>query len=148
MIDTLHVVFRVGATEYVIPASPVLGMESYDGATPVPGAPAYLAGVIQVRGRIVPVIDLRVRFGLPPIPHSLDTRVVVVEHGGRVVGLLVDRAREVIRLVREQLEQPPAIVTMESGGFVAAIANVGPRMVMLVDLPSLIGAEEKQQHVQ
>lgn len=148
MKNILHVVFKVGTAEYVLPASEVVQMESYDGATPVPGAPSYVAGVIQVRGRVVPVVDLRVRFGLPSVEHTLDTRVVVVERAGRVVGLLVDFAREVLRLAADELKPPPSMVTAQSGGFVTAIANVGPRIVMLVDVPSLIGVEEEQPHGQ
>jgi purine-binding chemotaxis protein CheW len=142
MSSTLHVVFTVGDGDYVVPASEVAQMESYDGATPVPGAAAHVAGVIQVRGRVVPVIDLRVRFGLPCVPRTLDTRVVVTETGGRAVGLLVDRAREVVRLSPEQLQPPPSMVSAQSGGFVTAIANLGPRIVMLVSLPTLIGEEQ------
>jgi purine-binding chemotaxis protein CheW len=141
MTSTLHVVFSVGAAEYVIPVRDVLQMETFGGATPVPGAPAYVAGVIQVRGRVVPVVDLRARFGLPGIEHTLDSRVVVAEQAGRVVGLLVDRAREVVPLSSEQLEPPPAMVAAQSGGFVTAIASLGARIVMLVDVPTLIGEE-------
>lgn len=148
MIAALHVIFRVGSAEYVLPASEVVQMESYDGATPVPGTPAHVVGVIQVRGRVVPVVDLRTRFGLPSAERTLDTRVVVTEQSGRVVGLLVDRAREVVRLAPSELKPPPAIVSAQAGGFVTAIANIGPRIVMLVDVSSLVGVEQEQPHGQ
>jgi purine-binding chemotaxis protein CheW len=69
--STLHVVFKVAGAEYAIPASEVLQMESYTGATPVPGAPAHVAGLMQVRGRVVPVVDARARFGLPLVDRQI-----------------------------------------------------------------------------
>jgi purine-binding chemotaxis protein CheW len=89
----LHVTFRVGTAEYVVPAAQVLHLESFEAATHVPGAPPYVAGLVQVRGRVVPVVDLRKRFGLPDIAHALAHRVVVVQLGARIAGLLVDDAR-------------------------------------------------------
>lgn len=139
--SALHVLFRVGDVEYAVPASDVLQMESFDGATPIPNAPPYVAGIVQVRGRVVPVVDLRVRFGLPAAPRTLDTRVVVAQHGDRVVGLLVDLAREVARLDPEQLKPPPQMVVAHSGGMVRAIGQHATRMVMLVDLEKLLAEE-------
>ena len=121
----LHVVFRVGNAEYVLPAADILQMESFDGATPVPGAPPYVAGIIQVRGRVVPVVDLRVRFGLPPIQPTLDSRVVVVELRERTVGLLADSAREVVKLSPEELQSPPSMMSADGAeGFVKSVAHV------------------------
>ena len=106
---TLHVTFRVGNASYAVPAADVLHLESYDTATYVPGAPAYVAGLVQVRGRLVPVVDLRVRFGLPAIEHTIDRRVVVVQVGTRVAGLIVDSAREVVKLDDAAFEKPPCL---------------------------------------
>ena len=72
----LHVLFKVDDTLYALPADVVLQMESYTGATMVPGAPEFVAGIIQLRGRVVPVVDLRARFGLAPKERTLETRVV------------------------------------------------------------------------
>ncbi|MDO9016242.1 MAG: chemotaxis protein CheW [Deltaproteobacteria bacterium] len=141
----LHVVFRVASTEYVIPASEVLRMESYEGATPVPGAPPYLAGVVQVRGRFVPVVDLRARFGLPPAPLSIDSRIVVGQSGDRPVALLVDSAREVLHLSPEQLRPPPPMVVEQCAGYVSAVARVGERFVMLIDFRKVIGEEQRDE---
>jgi purine-binding chemotaxis protein CheW len=140
--STLHVVFKVGAAEYVLPASEVLVMETFAGATPVPGTASYVAGLMQVRGRVVPIVDLRARFGLPPIEPTLDTRVVVVESGERTVGLLVDSAREVIHLQTEELRPPPEVVTEQGGGFVKSVAQAGKRLVMLIDFAKVVGKEQ------
>ena len=139
--SSLHVVFKVAGSEYALPAGDVLQMESYGGATPVPGAKPWVAGIMQVRGRIVPVVDLRARFGLPPAERTLDTRVVVGTHGDRAVALLVDAAREVIKLDEAQLKPPPEIVSREARGMVKAVAQVGSRLVMLLDFAKVIGEE-------
>ncbi|AKF07355.1 chemotaxis protein CheW [Sandaracinus amylolyticus] len=139
--SVLHVLFRVGDAEYAIAADEVLQMESYDGATPVPNAAAHVAGIVQVRGRVVPVVDLRVRFNAPVRERTIDTRVVVAQRGERAVALLVDAAREVARLAPEQLKPPPPMVAAQSAGFVRAIAQVAGRMVMLIDLDRVVGEE-------
>jgi purine-binding chemotaxis protein CheW len=138
---TLHVTFRVGNASYAVPAADVLHLESYDTATYVPGAPAYVAGLVQVRGRLVPVVDLRVRFGLPAIEHTIDRRVVVVQIGTRIAGLIVDSAREVVKLDDAAFEKPPEIIEHQTAGFVKAVATIATRMYLLVDVPRIIGEE-------
>ncbi|MET0285639.1 MAG: chemotaxis protein CheW [Polyangiales bacterium] len=137
----LHVVFRVGDSEYVLPASEVLHMESFSGATAVPGAPPHVAGLVQVRGRVVPVVDLRVRFGLPRIAPTLDSRVLIVEHGTRVVGLLADLAREIVRLDPSALQPPPELVSDQAAGFVTHVVELPQRLLMRIDAQRVIGEE-------
>jgi purine-binding chemotaxis protein CheW len=138
----LHVLFKVGDTDYVLPASEVLQMESYTGATAVPGTAPYVAGLVQVRGRVVPVIDLRMRFGLPALAPTLDTRVVVVQRDERTVGLVVDSAREVLQLAVDALKPPPDVLANQGNGFIKAVAKTGQRLVMLIDFAKVIGQEQ------
>ncbi len=138
----LHVVFRVGSAEYVLPAASVVQMESYSGATPVPGSKPYVAGLVQVRGRVIPVIDARVRFGLPAIDRGIDGRIVVSQVNDRTVGLVVDQSREVLKLDPSDLKPPPPAVTEQSKGFVKAVAQTGKRLVMLLDLEKVVGEED------
>ena len=72
--------------------------------------PAYVAGLVQIRQRVVPVVDLRARFGLPPVTPTLDTRVVVVQRDERTVGLVVDSAREVVQLALDAIKPPPEVL--------------------------------------
>ncbi len=139
--SALHVTFKVGSAEYALPAALVLHLESFERATHVPGAPPYVAGLVQVRGRLVPVVDLRVRFGLPPIEHSIDRRVVVVQVGTRVAGLLVDSAREVLQIDAAKFEKPPEMIEHQTAGFVKAVASIAQRLFLLVDVPRVIGEE-------
>ena len=138
---TLHVAFRVGTAEYVVPAATVLHLESFETATHVPGAPSYVAGLVQVRGRVVPVVDLRKRFGLPATDRELAHRVVVVQLGARVAGLLVDSAREVMQLDEASFRNAPELIKQQANGFVTGIATVRERMFLIVDVQRVIGQE-------
>jgi purine-binding chemotaxis protein CheW len=137
----LHVVFSVGDSEYAMAAADVVQMDSYAGVTPVPGASASVAGLVQVRGQVIPAIDLRVRFGLPAREPTIETRLVVGTAGDRTVALVVDRAREVVRITPDQVKPPPRLVSERSEGYVAAVAQIGPRLIMLVDFEKVIGGE-------
>lgn len=137
----LHVLFKVDDAEYVVPAADVLQMESFTSATKVPGAPPYVRGLVHIRGRVVPLVDLRARFGLPHSEPTLDTRIVVLQHRGRTVGLLVDAAREVVRIAPDDLKHPPDLLGAEDQGYVEAVAKIGTRLLMLLDLKRVIGEE-------
>ena len=135
----LHVLFKVGEADYVLPASEVLQMESFVAATQVPGAPSYVAGLVQIRGQVIPVIDLRARFGLPPMVRTIDARIIVVRNGERTVGLLADSAREVVRIASHEFHAPPQIITEQAQGFVSQVAQAGQRLVMRIDFAKVIG---------
>lgn len=139
--NDLHVLFKVAEAEYAIAASDVLHMESFDGATRVPGAPAYVAGLMQIRRRVIPVVDLRLRFGLPATAPTLDSRVVVVQAGERAVGLLADSAREVKNIAASEFEPPPELITEQAAGYVTKVVRAGPRLLMLIDFRKVIGEE-------
>lgn len=137
----LFVLFRVEHADYVLPCSDVLHMESFDGATHVPGTAPHVIGLAQIRRRVVPVVDLRLRFGMQPIEPTLDSRVIVVQCDERQVGLLVDSAREVTRLTADQFRPPPDLVVQQAAGFVTSVAQHGKRLLLLVDFKKVIGEE-------
>lgn len=143
---SLYVLFRVGDGEYALPAADVAQMESYAGATPVPGTAPHVVGLVQMRGRVVPVVDLRRRFGLPAVQPTLDSRVVVVDRGGRAVGLLVDSAREVVHLDDGAIEAPPEVLTAQGDRFVRSVARAGDRLLMLIDFQKVVGEEGSHGH--
>jgi purine-binding chemotaxis protein CheW len=141
-VSVLHVLFKVAGSEYALPYSEVLHMESYASATKVPGAPPYVAGLMQVRGRVLPVIDLRVRFGLEAQPVTGDSRVVVVQSGKRALALLADSAREVVKIDPADYRAAPEMVSETGQGFVKSVVHAGSRLVMLIDLQKVIGEEQ------
>lgn len=138
----LHVLFKLAGADYALPAADVLHMETFSPPTPVPGAADHVAGVLQIRRRVVPIIDLRLRFGLPRIEPTLDSRVIVVGAGARTVGLLVDSAREVLNLAPDQVAAPPDVVARRSRGFVRSVAQAGERLILMIDAHKVIGDEE------
>lgn len=137
----LHVVFRVAGAEYALPVATVVQMESFTSATAVPGGASYLVGIMPVRGRVVPVVDLRVRFGLPAAPPTLDSRVVVGQQGDRMVALLADSAREVLRIAPGALSAPPSLLTEGGAAFVQAIAQIDKRVILVLDFARVIGGD-------
>jgi purine-binding chemotaxis protein CheW len=137
----LHVLFQVAGVDYVLPALDVVQMETYSGATKVPGTPPHVAGLVQLRGRVVPVVDVRVRFGAGAAERTPDARVIVVREGDRHVALLVDRAREVLELAPDDFRAPPDLVVDQAAGFVRGMAQRGARVFMLVDVGRIVGAD-------
>jgi purine-binding chemotaxis protein CheW len=142
-VSDLHVLCKIGDAEYVVAASDVLQMESFAGATRVPGAAAQVTGLVQIRGRVVPVMDMRMVFGLDPIPPTIDSRVIVMQQGARTVGLLVDSAREVLKIPAADFHPPPPVVAQQTDGLVKAVAQAGNRLLMLIDFTKVIGEEHR-----
>jgi purine-binding chemotaxis protein CheW len=140
-VSVLHVLFRVGGADYVVAADDVLHLDSFTGATRVPGAPPYVAGLVQIRARVIPLIDLRLRFGIAATEPTPDSRVVVVKSGERSVGLLVDSAREVVKIPADQFRAAPQMFADDGQGFVKSVAQAGDRLLMLIDFQKVIGEE-------
>lgn len=139
--SSLFVICKIAESEYAIPADDVFQMETYTGATPVPGASSYVVGLVQIRQKVIPLLDLRARFGLKPIEPTLESRIIVLSLGQRLVGILVDSAREVQTIPPEQFREPPEIVAKQSTGFVKSIAQLKNRIIMLMDTEKVIGEE-------
>jgi purine-binding chemotaxis protein CheW len=139
--NVLHVLFKVGGSDYAVAASEVLHLESFATATKVPGAPAHVTGLMQVRGRVVPIIDLRQRFGIGVHDTTENSRVLVVQVGARAVALLADSAREVMKIDDETYRAAPEMVAESGQGFVKSVAQAGGRLVMLIDLAKVVGEE-------
>lgn len=130
----LHVIFVVAGVEYALPITFVLQMESFTGATRVPGSAPSVLGVVTLRGRVIPVIDLRLHFGLPAAEPTLDTRIIVMDLEGRIIAFAVDRAREVLLLDPAQLQPAPPLVSERSVSLVSGMYSVGSRLLLVLDL--------------
>lgn len=139
--SNLHVICKIADAEYAIPADDIFQMESYTGATAIPGAAPYIEGLVQIRQQIIGVLNMRVKLGLPSITPTLESRVVVVKYGERLVGLLVDSAREVQNILPEEFKTPPEIVSQQSAGLVKSIVQIKERIIILLDAVKVIGEE-------
>lgn len=111
--------------------------------TRVPHAPPFVEGVINLRGRIVPVIDLRKRFRLPERAHDKDTRIIVVELVDKVIGFMVDAVREVIRVDRATIEPPPELAVGIDAHYITGVAKLDDRLLILLDLDEVLTTDEQ-----
>jgi purine-binding chemotaxis protein CheW len=139
--STLYVICRIAGAEYAIAGDEVMQMESYAGATSVPGAPSHVVGLVQVRQQVLPLVDARARLGLARIDPTLESRVVVLRLGDRLVGVLVDSAREIVNIPPEHFREPPDLVARQSAGLVRSVAQLGGRIILLLDTAKLVGQE-------
>jgi chemotaxis signal transduction protein len=136
-LSTACILFELAGTRYAVKSSEVQHLEMVDHITPVPNAPPFVDGIVFSRGRVVPVVNLRKRFGLPPEANTLRTRLIVVKVGGREVGMIVDAAKE-FRAIPDENIQPPHNAIELSGKFLSGIATVQERLVLMLDLETTL----------
>lgn len=142
----LHIVgFKVGRETYGVPITSLHEIVRVPEITSVPDAPDYMEGVINLRGKIVSVIDLRKRFGEKTVSSSRRTRILVVEHHGRLAGLIVDSASEVLKIPASQVEPAPA--GFQEGGLncVTGLGKYGGRLIVILDTAKLLEFSGLQQ---
>ncbi|MFY9845178.1 MAG: chemotaxis protein CheW [Terriglobales bacterium] len=140
-----HVVgFRVGRETYGVPITSLHEIVRVPEITAVPDAPDYLEGVINLRGKIVSVVDLRKRFGQPSVALDRRSRILVVEHRGRLVGMIVDSASEVLKIPESEIEAAPAM--MQEGGLdcVTGLGKYQGRLIILLDISKVLAARDPQ----
>ena len=113
--------------------------------TRFPKSPEFVEGVINLRGKIVPVIDLRVRFGIGKRERDNETRIIVVELTDKVVGFLVDKVKEVIRVEKNIIEPPPELTTSISSNYITGVAKLQDRLLILLDLDKVLSGEEQER---
>lgn len=139
--------FRVGQETFGVPIGSVQEILRPLPVTPVPGAPPHVEGVINLRGRIISVVDLRKRCGAPAEPQRRN-RIVVAETGGRSIGLMVDSASEVLRIAENSIEPPASVFGQAEPGFVTGVAKLANRLVILVDIAKLLASGSLSQEAQ
>jgi purine-binding chemotaxis protein CheW len=132
------VTFCIGGEEYGVDIMAVREINRMTEFTRVPQSPKDVEGVINLRGRIVPVIDLRKRFGMPPSERTESSRVMVVEVGGRVLGFIVDRVSQAgLEVQSGVVDPPPAMACSIDADYLAGVAKLQDRLVILLDLEKL-----------
>lgn len=138
----LHlVVFRLEREEYAVPIGLVREVVRVGAVTRVPQAPANIRGVMNLRGRILPVVEIRARLGLAPAECTPSSRVVVVDVTGRLVGLLVDSVAQVTRVSERLVSAPPDEIRSAGAEAVTGVARVGDRLLVLLDLECILRAD-------
>jgi len=143
--DVLQLVsFEIGVEEYAIPILAVQEINRMMPITPVPHSPEAVEGVINLRGRIIPVIDMRKRFGITPSAEHNDARIIVVEIGSdsRVIGFTVDRVHEVIRLDKSIIDPAPTAGVSLNADFIQGVGKLDERLLILLDLERLFTQDD------
>jgi purine-binding chemotaxis protein CheW len=139
------VVFNLANEDYGVDIATVDGIVKMQQVTPVPHAPSFVEGITNLRGEVLPVIDLRKRFGLPVGETTKDTRIVNVDIDGTKVGMVVDAVSEVLRVAEEDIEPPSPIVTTLDSAFITGIAKVDKRLIILLDLIKVLSTKEQAE---
>jgi purine-binding chemotaxis protein CheW len=137
--------FNIGGEEFGVDILQVQEIIRMLEVTRVPNAPEYVDGVINLRGRVIPIIDLRRRFGMPRKDHDKNTRIVVVELMGQVVGFVVDAVSEVLRIPRSVTEPPPSFVGGVREEYITAVGKLEDRLLILLDLEKVLLDSEKKE---
>jgi purine-binding chemotaxis protein CheW len=134
--------FRLGAEEYGIDILKVQEIRGYEQPTRIAGAPAFIKGVVNLRGVIVPILDLRIKFGLDKIEYNSFTVVIILNIAGKVVGAVVDQVSDVVELAAEQIRPAPTFSGAVDAAFIRGIGQIDERMLILTDIERLLTASE------
>jgi purine-binding chemotaxis protein CheW len=142
------VTFSIGEEEFGVEILKVQEINRMMEITRVPKAPDFVEGVINLRGRVIPVIDLRKRFGLESKVHDKDTRIIVIEINKMIVGFVVDAVSEVLRIPADTVEPPPPVVAGLDSEYISGVGKLEDRLLILLDLDRLLTRQEKSQLTQ
>lgn len=137
--------FRTGEEEFGVDILKVQEIIKMLTITKVPNSPEFVEGVINLRGKVIPVIDLRKRLSLQSKEHDNKTRIVVVDLDGSTFGFIVDEVNEVLRISEKTLEEPPELVSRVNSDFITSVAKLEDRIIILLDLNQLLQKAEKRE---
>ncbi len=142
------ILFGLAGTTYAVRSTDVRQMDMIGQITPVPNAPQCVDGVVFLRGQVLPAINLRVRFGFPRIDYDIKARLIVVQSGGRSVGLIVDTAREFVAIPRDAIQPPPEGISNLSGKYLDGIVKIGDRVILVLNVEEVINPLDSQTIVE
>ena len=138
------VTFSIGGEEFGFDILKVMEIIRTKEITKVPKAPEFVEGVINLRGTVIPIIDLRRRFGLEPKAGDTDTRIIVIEINGMTVGFVVDSVSEVLRIPANTVEPAPAVVSGLDSDYISGVGKLEDRLLILLDLDKLLSSEDME----
>ena len=137
------VTFSIGEEEFGVDILSVQEIIRMMDITKVPRAPEFVEGVINLRGKVIPIIDLRRRFGLSTRDHDKHTRIIVIEINNMIVGFVVDSVSEVLRIPASTVEPPPPVVSGLESEYISGVGKLEDRLLILLDLNKLLSGEER-----
>lgn len=133
--------FTLKNEEYGIEILKVQEIKGFSKITPIPNAPVFVRGVMNLRGTVVPIIDLRARFSMNEKDYDQFTVIIVVNVGSRVVGLVVDTVSDVLNIPTDQIAEPPELAGNGDSSCITGMGKLGERIIMLLDIGRLVGAD-------
>lgn len=142
------VTFSIGEEEFGVDILKVQEIIRTMEITKVPRAPQFVEGVINLRGKVIPIIDLRSKFGLQFREHDQHTRIIVIEINDMIVGFVVDSVSEVLRIPASTVEPPPPVVSGLESEYINGVGKLEDRLLILLDLNRLLSSEEQDQLAQ
>jgi len=134
--------FTLGAEEYGIEILKVQEIRGYDAITHIANAPEFIKGVVNLRGIIVPIVDMRIKFNLGNVEYNEFTVVIILNVSGRVMGIVVDSVSDVITLAHEQIKPAPDFSAHMDTGYIIGLGTVSERMLILMDIEKLMSSRE------
>ena len=137
-----YILCEVAGSTYAMRSDDIEMLEMVGQLTPVPNAAPYVDGITSVRGRVVPVVSLRARFGFSRTDHDMRSRLIVVRSQGRSVGFIADSAREFASIAAEDIQPPPEGLAELSTQYLHGVAHLGERLVFVLDVPELLRISE------
>jgi purine-binding chemotaxis protein CheW len=135
--------FRIGAEMYALDIMRIKEIIRPQRLTPVPKAPPFIEGVINLRGAVVPVVDLRKRFEQPATAPERQTRILICALAGKIIGLMVDEVAEVRRYTRQEIQPAPQFLRGQGSGFFLGVCRREDQLVMLIDLERILSSGER-----
>ena len=136
------VTFKLGKEEYAIEILRVQEIVMITEITRMPKAARFIEGIVNLRGQMIPIIDMRKRFELPQAEHDAETRIIIVDIGSEIVGMVVDGVKEVIRLPDSAISPPPPMIQGISSEYLKGIGQIGERLLIMLDLAKVLTADE------
>ncbi len=136
--------FNIGNEEFAVDILIVQEINRMIEVTKVPNAPEFVEGIINLRGKVIPIIDLRSRLGMPPKEYDGRTRIIVVEIDSKVIGFIVDSVSEVLRIDESITEPPPSAVAGIDSEFITAVGKLDDRLLILLDLERILTEKETE----
>jgi purine-binding chemotaxis protein CheW len=137
-----YLAFTLGQEEYGIDILKVQEIRGYESVTRIANAPAFIKGVINLRGIIVPIVDMRIKFALGEPRYDQFTVVIILSIAGRVVGMVVDSVSDVTTLAPQQIKPAPEMGTVLNSDYLVGLGTLGERMLILLDIERLMSSEE------
>lgn len=135
------VIFRLAKEEYGLPITKVQEINRLVPITKLPQTPSFMEGIINLRGRIIPVVDLRKRFQLDVAEYNEDTRIIIVDVDGQTVGIIVDAVNEVVRIGTGSIEPPPPAFVLDAR-YIQGVGKLDGRLLILLDINQILTAQE------